>query len=32
MKFERSCLDVAACFLEMMAPIVAKLSTCGSAH
>jgi hypothetical protein len=31
MKFEKSCLDVAACVLEKMAPVVAKLNACGPA-
>jgi hypothetical protein len=29
MKFERSCLDVAACVLEKMTPVIAKVSACG---
>ena len=29
MKFEKSCLDVAACVLEKMAPVIAKVSACG---
>jgi hypothetical protein len=29
MKFEKSCLDVAACVLERMAPVIAGVSACG---
>ena len=31
LQFEKSCLDVAACVLEKMAPVVAKLNACGPA-
>jgi hypothetical protein len=29
MKFEKSCLDVAACVLENMAPVIARVTACG---
>jgi hypothetical protein len=29
MKFEKSCLDVAACVLEKMTPVIAKVTACG---
>ncbi len=31
MKFEKSCLDVAACVLEKMSPVIAKLNACDDA-
>ena len=31
LQFEKSCLDVAACVLEKMAPVVEKLNACGPA-
>ena len=29
MKYERSCLDVVACVLEKMSPVIAKVTACG---